>query len=143
ILSDLNISVDRPVSVCYDSSYAIQIAGNPVFYERTKHFEIDLYFLRERVSAGLIKTVKIKFEENIADLFTKKLPIKDHQRSTGSFIAIAISVIETSLRMKSLFENQSLHCRNPWKELAAIARVQSKDAPTTYNPSTPLTAWHP
>ncbi|GJY15024.1 hypothetical protein Tco_0385446 [Tanacetum coccineum] len=64
-------------------------------------------------------------------------------RSNGSFIAISISVIETSLRMKSLFGNQSLHCLNPWKESAAIARVQAKDAPTTYNPSTPLTAWHP
>ncbi|GJU00867.1 ribonuclease H-like domain-containing protein [Tanacetum coccineum] len=31
---------------------AIQIAANPVFYERTKHFELDVHFVRENVLVG-------------------------------------------------------------------------------------------
>ncbi|GKB42471.1 hypothetical protein Tco_0887413 [Tanacetum coccineum] len=80
ILKDLNVNVELPVSISCDSSPAIQIAANLVFHERTKHFEIDLYFLREKVYAGLIKTCKIKSEDNVADLFTKGLSIKDHQK---------------------------------------------------------------
>ncbi|GKA15181.1 ribonuclease H-like domain-containing protein [Tanacetum coccineum] len=37
---------------------AIQIAVNPIFHERTKHFELDVHFVREMVLAGIIKNVK-------------------------------------------------------------------------------------
>ncbi|GJZ37802.1 putative RNA-directed DNA polymerase [Tanacetum coccineum] len=48
------------VELCCDNSSAIQIAANPVFYERTKHFELDVHFVREKVLAGVIKTVKLR-----------------------------------------------------------------------------------
>ncbi|GJZ14241.1 ribonuclease H-like domain-containing protein [Tanacetum coccineum] len=80
ILKDLYVNVDLHVSVSCDSSSAIQIAANPVFHERTKNFKIDLYFLRKKVYACLIKTCNIKSEDNVVDLFTKGLSIKDHHR---------------------------------------------------------------
>ncbi|PWA98552.1 hypothetical protein CTI12_AA017250 [Artemisia annua] len=46
----------------------------------SKHFEIDLYFLREKVASGFIKTVKVKSEDNVADLFTKGLNVSDHNK---------------------------------------------------------------
>ncbi|GKB57134.1 ribonuclease H-like domain-containing protein, partial [Tanacetum coccineum] len=78
IFKDLNVNVDLHVSVSCDRSSAIQIAANLVFHERTKHFEIGLYFLRKKVFAGLIEICKITSEEIVADLFTKGLSIKDH-----------------------------------------------------------------
>ncbi|GJR05503.1 ribonuclease H-like domain-containing protein [Tanacetum coccineum] len=44
-----------PVEFCCDYSSAIQIAANPVFHERTNHFELDVYFVTEKVLAGVIK----------------------------------------------------------------------------------------
>nr|GEV42891.1 putative Gag-polypeptide of LTR copia-type [Tanacetum cinerariifolium] len=49
-----------------------KIAANPVFHEKTNYFEIELFFLREKVSAGVIKSVKVKSVDNVADVFTKR-----------------------------------------------------------------------
>ncbi|GKA77185.1 ribonuclease H-like domain-containing protein [Tanacetum coccineum] len=57
ILIELNIKTSALVPLhCYNS-FAIQIAANHVFYEKTKHFEMELFFLREYVLASVVKTV--------------------------------------------------------------------------------------
>ncbi|GJS91148.1 ribonuclease H-like domain-containing protein [Tanacetum coccineum] len=80
ILTELNIETSLLVPLHCDNSFAIQITANPVFHERTKHFEIELYFLREKVSADVVKTVKVKFADNTADIFTKGLSVCDHNK---------------------------------------------------------------
>ncbi|GKC41214.1 putative RNA-directed DNA polymerase [Tanacetum coccineum] len=50
ILTELKVEYKTPVDMFCDNSPAIQIAANPVFHERTKHFEIDIFFLREKIS---------------------------------------------------------------------------------------------
>ncbi|GKA11893.1 hypothetical protein Tco_0691439 [Tanacetum coccineum] len=75
-----------PVELCCDNSSAIQIAANPVFHERTKHFEFDVHFIREKVLAGVIKIVKVSSNMQTADVFTKCLGVVQHKlccRSLG------------------------------------------------------------
>lgn len=73
LLNSLDIEGLLPVDVYCDNSAAIQIAANPVFHEKTKHFELDVHLVREKVSAGVIKTVKIHTNLQVADIFTKCL----------------------------------------------------------------------
>ena len=58
LLWDLNVKCNPPVSVIVDNNSAIQLALNPVFHERTKHIEVDVHFVRDRVSDGVVKIVK-------------------------------------------------------------------------------------
>ncbi|GJT03119.1 ribonuclease H-like domain-containing protein [Tanacetum coccineum] len=60
VVNELNVKIYLPVPLHCDDSSAIQIAANPVFHERKKHFEIELFFLREKVADRVVKTVKIK-----------------------------------------------------------------------------------
>ncbi|GKA69913.1 secreted RxLR effector protein 161-like protein [Tanacetum coccineum] len=47
LLKELDVAVVRPTSLFCDNQVAKHIANNPVFHERTKHVEMDCYFVRE------------------------------------------------------------------------------------------------
>nr|GEY00500.1 hypothetical protein [Tanacetum cinerariifolium]GEY00818.1 hypothetical protein [Tanacetum cinerariifolium]GEY05679.1 hypothetical protein [Tanacetum cinerariifolium] len=79
ILKEMKVDVQVHVPLHCDNNAAIHIAANLVFHEKTKHFELDLYFLREKIQEGFIKTEKVKSAENTTDVFTKGLSVKEHK----------------------------------------------------------------
>ncbi|GKC40505.1 ribonuclease H-like domain-containing protein, partial [Tanacetum coccineum] len=78
ILSDFGMDNLIPANLYYDNKFSIQIAANPVMHEKTKHFDIDVHLVREKVSFGLIKTVKDDSKGNVADILTKALASFQH-----------------------------------------------------------------
>ncbi|GKA24345.1 hypothetical protein Tco_0710378 [Tanacetum coccineum] len=48
--------------IVFGNKSAIQIAANPVMHEKIKHFDIDVHLVREKVSNGLIRTVKVDYK---------------------------------------------------------------------------------
>ena len=56
-----------------ESKIAISIAHNLVQHDRTKHVEIDCYFIKEKLNNGKICTPFVKSGEQLADILTKGL----------------------------------------------------------------------
>ncbi|GKD50803.1 putative RNA-directed DNA polymerase [Tanacetum coccineum] len=73
LLKELNINLSEPTPLFCDNQAARHIANNPVFHERTKHVEMDCYFVRERVESQEIQPLRIHTSIQIADLLTKGL----------------------------------------------------------------------
>nr|GEU60368.1 ribonuclease H-like domain-containing protein [Tanacetum cinerariifolium] len=78
IMSDLNIKNLLPAELYCDNKAAMQIAANPVMHEKTKHFNLDVHFIREKVCSGFIKTVKVESKDNAADILTKAFGLFQH-----------------------------------------------------------------
>ncbi|GJV85459.1 ribonuclease H-like domain-containing protein [Tanacetum coccineum] len=76
LLGDVGVKNLLPVVMYCDNSSALQIAANLVFHEKSKHFEIDVHLVREKVASGVIKTKKIHTSQQIADIRTKGLDIE-------------------------------------------------------------------
>ncbi|GJZ22729.1 ribonuclease H-like domain-containing protein [Tanacetum coccineum] len=95
ILKDLQVEKLLLVSLYCDSNSAIKIAVNPVFHERTKHLEIDLHLVREKILKGVVKTVKVDSANQIADILTKGLDIVQHLKLVKRLSMVNIYQVET------------------------------------------------
>ncbi|KAI0525247.1 hypothetical protein KFK09_004640 [Dendrobium nobile] len=71
LAADFNIPQPSPTTIHCDNTSAIAIAKNPVFHNRTKHIEIDYYFIRQHISSKAIQLVHIPSKDQIADILTK------------------------------------------------------------------------
>ena len=74
LLRDNRISQSSPALLQCDNLSAVNLSANPVFHSRSKHFEVDYHYIRERVALGLVNVQHIPAMLQLADIFTKSLP---------------------------------------------------------------------
>lgn len=75
LLSELRLprQPEPPIVYC-DNLSTVLLAANPVLHARTKHMELDLHFVREKVQSKLISVTHLSSKDQTADALTKPLP---------------------------------------------------------------------
>ncbi|GKU98162.1 hypothetical protein SLEP1_g11196 [Rubroshorea leprosula] len=56
ILCDIGLHLPQPITLFCDNMSALHMSINPIFHARTKHIEIDYYYVYEQVALGLLIT---------------------------------------------------------------------------------------
>ncbi|XP_034672601.1 probable leucine-rich repeat receptor-like protein kinase At1g35710 [Vitis riparia] len=74
LLKELNISSSTTPVIWCDNLSTVYLSANPILHARTKHIEIDLYFVREKVLQKQIQIHHVPSSDQLADVFTKATP---------------------------------------------------------------------
>jgi hypothetical protein len=56
-----------------DNQSCIKLSNNPMFHDRSKHVDIRYHFIRDCVQRRAMRLDYIQTDEQMADIFTKKL----------------------------------------------------------------------
>nr|CAB3463731.1 unnamed protein product [Digitaria exilis] len=74
LLGELGCPVGSATIVFCDNVSAVYMSRNPVHHKRTKHIELDIHFVREKVALGEVRVLHVPSSGQFADVFTKGLP---------------------------------------------------------------------
>ncbi|XP_068476786.1 uncharacterized mitochondrial protein AtMg00810-like [Phaseolus vulgaris] len=72
LLTELHISCTMP-KIYFDNLGAVLLSANPVMHSRSKHFEIDIHFVRDHVQRKHVSLIHPPARFQLADVFTKPI----------------------------------------------------------------------
>ena len=81
LLGELHCAVPKATVAYCDNISSVYMARNPVHHRRTKHIELDIHFVREKVAVGELRVLQIPSAKQFADVFTKGFPLQSLRRS--------------------------------------------------------------
>ncbi|KAE8708208.1 hypothetical protein F3Y22_tig00110348pilonHSYRG00083 [Hibiscus syriacus] len=73
LLSDLGIHQSHKPVIWCDNTSAVAMSANPVYHAQSKHVDLDVHFVREKVAADQLNVSYVPAMHQIADGFTKPL----------------------------------------------------------------------
>ena len=76
LLQELHLPLQKSTVVFCDNVSAVYMTANPVHHRRTKHIEIDIHFVREKVALGEVRVLHVPSSHQYADIMTKGLPVQ-------------------------------------------------------------------
>ncbi|XP_071685349.1 uncharacterized protein [Lolium perenne] len=96
LLGELSCPVSKATVVFCDNVSAVYMSTNPVHHRRTKHIELDIHFVREKVALGELRVVHIPTTQQLADVMTKGLPAASFQSFRSSLCVLPVEDLETA-----------------------------------------------
>ena len=78
-MSEIGIPQSSPPELFCDILSAVYLSATSAMHERSKHFEVDFHFVREKVAFRKLIVHHILSEYQLADIFTKSLPTRSFQ----------------------------------------------------------------
>lgn len=79
LLTDLGYKQPATLIMC-DNAVAVKLANATLVEKRSKTFDNRFHWVRDRVQQGQFEVIWRKGTQNLADIFTKLLPVSAHQR---------------------------------------------------------------
>jgi len=79
LLKELQVLKNETMLLHCDNVAAINIANNPVQFDRMKHVEIDRFFVKEKIDSETLKLEYVKSRNQLAASLTKGLSPKDNE----------------------------------------------------------------
>jgi len=73
LLLELHCSVTTTTLVYCDNVSAVYLSDNSVQHQHTKHIEMDIHFVRDKVARGQVRVIHVPSRYQIADIFIKGL----------------------------------------------------------------------
>lgn len=73
LLRELHRPPTKATIIYCDNVSAVYMSSNPVQHQRTKHIEIDIHFVRDKVAIGHVRVLHVPSSSQYADIFTKGL----------------------------------------------------------------------
>jgi hypothetical protein len=86
LLGELDSPLTKATIIFCDNVSAYYMSSNPVHHKRTKHIELDVHFIREKVAVGQCKVLHVPTAQQYADVMTKGLPTANLQGVPNLFV---------------------------------------------------------
>uniref|UniRef100_A0A803PM38 Integrase catalytic domain-containing protein n=1 Tax=Cannabis sativa TaxID=3483 RepID=A0A803PM38_CANSA len=90
LLKELEFPLPATPIIWCDNMGASALASNPVYHARTKHIEIDIHFVRDKIIEKKLEVRYIPSSEQIADCLTKSLTHGHHHFLTSKLGVVPI-----------------------------------------------------
>lgn len=103
-MKELQIEEFQTPIIWCDNNSGVSWVVNPVNHGRTKHNEIDIQFVRDKVKANTLEVRHVPSRDQIADIMTKPLGGDNFQRLKDK-----LNVTSSHLRMRENDELQNIH----------------------------------
>ena len=71
LLTDLGYPPSELMVLYCDNKAACDIAHNPVQHDSTKHVEVDIFFIKEKLEKKIVSVPHVHSEDQLADILTK------------------------------------------------------------------------